>query len=62
MGIFNEVAKGLGGILGEVVRQTTGHKSKQHRKEYRNLNRYTVDELTHMSKHFQDLMKQSRKK
>jgi hypothetical protein len=62
MSIFGEVAKGLGGIFGEVVRQATGKKQTQHRKQYNNLKRYSVDELTHMSKHFQDLMKESRKK
>jgi hypothetical protein len=61
MGIFKEVGKGLGGIAGEVIRQATGAK-QQKKKEYRNINRYSVDELTRISKHHQDVLKDVWKK
>jgi hypothetical protein len=62
MSIFNEVAKGLGGIGREVIRQATGQKSKKHRREYRNLNRYTTDELTQLPREIQRLVKEAFKK
>jgi len=61
--IFGEVAKGLGGIGSEILRQVTGRKPKKHhRKEYRNLNRYTVDELTENAKLIQKMVKEAFKK
>jgi hypothetical protein len=62
MGIFKEVARGLGGIAGEVARQITGAKPNKHRSQYSNLKRYTTKELTEVSRNIQNLAKEAFKK